>query len=316
MAQNSINTNLGALIALQNLNQTNRELNVAQSRVNTGLKVATAKDNGALFAIAAGQKAEMGALDAVKQSIQRGQSIVDVALSAGDTVMSALSELKSLAVAIQDAPRVLADPADPASDKILGESGKKLVADFDALVKEIHTALAGATFDGVNLFKKQADTLQIIRGTKPGETFDLKLASEPAAADIFKFGAAEAANPPVVDDGEYDAASGVWKALPQGDGGEVNAKLAAYSVANVEGALAAFTDALAQIGTKAKSLDRQLIFVSKQQDAIETGIGNLVDADMAKESARLTALQTKQQLGVQALSIANQAPSIILKLFQ
>jgi flagellin len=316
MAQNSINTNLGALIALQNLNQTNRELNVAQSRVNTGLKVATAKDNGALFAIAAGQKAEMGALDAVKQSIQRGQSIVDVALSAGDTVMSALSELKSLAVAIQDAPRVLADPADPTSDKVLGESGKKLVADFDALVKEIHTALAGATFDGVNLFKKQADTLQVIRGTKPGETFDLKLASEPAAADIFKFGAVAAANPPVVDDGEYDAASGVWKALPQGDGGEVDAKLAAYSVANVEGALAAFTDTLAQIGTKAKSLDRQLIFVSKQQDAIETGIGNLVDADMAKESARLTALQTKQQLGVQALSIANQAPSIILKLFQ
>jgi flagellin len=316
MAQNSINTNLGALIALQNLNQTNRELNVAQSRVNTGLKVATAKDNGALFAIAAGQKAEMGALDAVKQSIQRGQSIVDVALSAGDTVMSALSELKSLAVAIQDAPRVLADPADPASDKILGESGKKLVADFDALVKEIHTALAGATFDGVNLFKKQADTLQVIRGTKPGETFDLKLASEPAAADIFKFGAVAAANPPVVDDGEYDAASGVWKALLQGDGAEVDAKLAAYSVANVEEALASFTDTLAQIGTKAKSLDRQLIFVSKQQDAIETGIGNLVDADMAKESARLTALQTKQQLGVQALSIANQAPSIILKLFQ
>lgn len=316
MAQNSINTNLGALIALQNLNQTNRELNVAQSRVNTGLKVATAKDNGALFAIAAGQKAEMGALDAVKQSIQRGQSIVDVALSAGDTVMSALSELKSLAVAIQDAPRVLADPADPTSDKVLGESGKKLVADFDALVKEIHTALAGATFDGVNLFKKQTDALQVIRGTKPGETFDLKLASEPAAADIFKFGAVAAAAPPAVDDGEYDAARGVWKALLQGDGAEVDAKLAAYSVANVEEALASFTDTLAQIGTKAKSLDRQLIFVSKQQDAIETGIGNLVDADMAKESARLTALQTKQQLGVQALSIANQAPSIILKLFQ
>nr|WP_313633939.1 flagellin [Brevundimonas naejangsanensis] len=316
MAQNSINTNLGALIALQNLNQTNRDLNVAQNRVNTGLKVATAKDNGAIFAIAAGQRAEMVALDAVKQSLQRGQSIVDVALSAGDTVMSALTELKSLAVAIQDAPRVLSDPADPASEKLLGESGKKLVADFDAIIKEIHTALAGATFDGANVFKKQTDDLKVIRGTKPGETFDIKLKAEAAAADIFAFGSTAVVPPAAVGDKEYDAASGIWNPLPQATQAEVDDKLAAYTVAEVEKAIAGFTDTLAQIGTKAKSLDRQLIFVSKQQDAMETGIGNLVDADMAKESARLNALQTKQQLGVQALAIANQAPSIILKLFQ
>src|SRR5690606_9951981 len=118
MAQNSINTNLGALIALQNLNQTNRDLNVAQNRVNTGLKVATAKDNGAIFASAGGQKAEMVPLESVKQSLQRGRSIVDVALSAGDTVMSALTGRKGLAVAIQHAPRVLSDRADPTSEKV------------------------------------------------------------------------------------------------------------------------------------------------------------------------------------------------------
>src|SRR5690606_17154530 len=146
MALNSINTNTGALVALQNLNQTNRDLSVAQSRVNTGLKVATAKDNGAIFAIAAGQRAEMSALDSVKQSMQRGQSIVDVAMAAGETVISALTELKSLAVAIADAP------LNAAGDDF-GETGKKLVNDFEAIVKEIHAALGGATFDGVNLFK-------------------------------------------------------------------------------------------------------------------------------------------------------------------
>ncbi len=316
MAQNSINTNVGALIALQNLNQTNRDLNVAQNRVNTGLKVATAKDNGAVFGIAATQKAEMSALDAVKQSMQRGQSIVDVALAAGDTVMSALSELKSLAVAIADAPRALADPADPASEMVLGESGKKLVADFEALTQEIHMALAGATFDGVNLFKKQTADLKVIYGTKPGETFQLKAVADDATADIFKFGSVVSTPPAAPAVGEYDQATGVWKPLPQTDEAEIDAKLGAYSVANVEKALAGFTDTLAQIGTKSKSIDRQLTYLGKLQDSLETGVGNLIDADLAKESAKLTALQTKQQLGVQALSIANQGPSIILKLFQ
>src|SRR5690606_33831283 len=87
---NSINTNVGAIVALQNLNATSRDLNITQNRVNTGLKISTAKDNGAIFAIATNQRAEMGALDAVKQSIQRGQSIVDVALAAGETVVAAL----------------------------------------------------------------------------------------------------------------------------------------------------------------------------------------------------------------------------------
>ena len=88
------------------------------------------------------------------------------------------------------------------------------------------------------------------------------------------------------------------------------------TAANVDSAISAFTTILADFGTKSKSLDRQLTFVGKMQDSLETGIGNLVDADLAKESARLTALQTKQQLGVQALSIANASSSILLGLFR
>ncbi|HAC02249.1 flagellin [Brevundimonas naejangsanensis] len=271
---NSINTNVGALVALQNLNATNKSLETAQNRINTGFKVANAKDNGAIFAIATNQRAEMGALDAVKQSIQRGQSIVDVAMAAGDTVTAALTELKSLAVAIADAP---AHP-DAANDDF-NATRLALEADFDAIVKEIGDALGGANFDGVNLFAANTGAVYVTNSTTT--KFELKAAA----------GAATTATSLGFDGANRD-------------------------VATVQSAIESFTATLADLGTKSKSLDRQLTFTSKLQDALEAGIGNLVDADLAKESARLTALQTKQQLGVQALSIANQSSSILLGLFR
>lgn len=308
---NSINTNRGALIALQNLNATNRSLETTQNRVNTGMKVATAKDNGAIFAIATSQRAEMGAQDAVRQSIQRGQSIVDVALAAGETVIEALTELKSLAVAIQDAPKTYA--ADGTTVTGLGENAKKLVADFEAMVKEIHVALAGATFDGVNVFKA-ADAAGIkvtINTAAANNTFEIKAANGTAVAANLAFG-----TPAGTGAGEFDAATGVWNPRPGNTTGADPSALTDYSVANVEAAITSFTSTMADLGTKSKSLGRQMTFVDKFQDSLETGIGNLVDADLAKESAKLTALQTKQQLGVQALGIANQASSILLNLFR
>ncbi|WP_297802852.1 flagellin [uncultured Brevundimonas sp.] len=292
---NSINTNRGALVALQTLNATNKALETTQNRVNTGMKVSSAKDNGAIYAIATAQRAEMGAQDAVKQSLQRGQSIVDVALAAGETVVDALTELKSLAVAIQDAAA--------------GSSSlTKLNNDFSAIVAEIKTALKGATFDGVNLFAANPDADEPIKVTTntSGGTFDLKDAAPAAATGAY------------LTTGEVDATQGVYPD-PDDPGEEISFDLdtlADRTPANVEAAINNFTTILAELGTKSKSLDRQLSFVSKLQDSLETGIGNLVDADLAKESARLTALQTKQQLGVQALSIANSSSSILLGLFR
>ena len=277
---NSINTNGGALVALQTLNATNKALETTQNRVNTGLKVSSAKDNGAIFAIATSQRAEMGAQDAVRQSLQRGQSIVDVALAAGDTVTSALNELKGLAVAIQDAAAG-------------SDTANKLNADFTAIVKEIGSALSGAKFDGVNLFDINTAAIQVTTSTS-GSKFDLKAVSA-AATDPTK--GAAVTGPPAL--AAYDFANTTER-----------------TAANVDRAISSFASTLADLGTKSKSLDRQMTFVNKLQDSLETGIGNLVDADLAKESARLTALQTKQQLGVQALSIANSSSSILLGLFR
>jgi flagellin len=253
---NSINTNAGALVALQNLNQTSRDLTVTQNRVNTGQKVSSAKDNGAIFAIATNQRAEMGALDAVKQSMQRGQSIVDVALAAGDVVVSALTEMKALAVAIEAGGSTATTDA--------------LSADFAALQAEITSALEGANFDGKNLWTSASSVITDTKATG----FDIGMTTIATTTGI----------------GETAAA--------------------------VETVLNGFTANLATLGTQSKSLERMAIFNGKMQDALEVGIGNLVDADLAKESAKLTALQTKQQLGVQALGIANQSSSILLGLFR
>ncbi|WP_292227907.1 flagellin [Brevundimonas sp.] len=309
---NSINVNAGALIALQNLNATNKALEVTQTRVNTGLKVSSAKDNGAIFAIATAQRAEMGAQDAVRQSMQRGQSILDVGLAAGDTVTTALNELKGIAVALADAPKTYA--ADGVTVTGLGDSGKKLVADFEAIVKEIHSALGNANFDGGNVFKKQTTDLKVTTNTAAANnTFTLKLAADAAGADGLAFGTAAGTAGAA---GTFNQATGAWAAKANATTGATPSALTDYSVANVEAAITSFSSTLADLGTKSKSLDRQLTFVNKLQDSMETGIGNLVDADLAKESARLTALQTKQQLGVQALSIANSSSQILLSLFR
>ena len=253
---NSINTNYGANVALQTLNATNKALATTQGRVSTGMAVSTAKDNGAIFAIATNQRAEMSALGSVKQSLQRGQSIVDVALAAGDTVISALTEMKSLAVAIEAGGSTATTDA--------------LQADYDALQDEIDAALEGANFDGENLWTASAEVITDTAAT----------------------------------------------AKTIGMGTPADATPTATTAAAVQTAIEAFTADLATLGTQSKSLERSVAFTSKMEDALEAGIGNLVDADLAKESARLTALQTKQQLGVQALSIANSSSQILLGLFR
>ena len=270
---NSINTNVGSLVALQNLNETSRALDIAQNRVNTGKIVSTSKDNGAIFAIASNMRADMGALNSVKNSIQRGQSVIDVALAAGETISKALEEQKSLAVAIQ-------------SSAAGSASETAYLADFNALGNEITAALAGASFDGTNLYSVGSATNNLVVQTGISSTYSVH-------------GATALLGPATT------VATATGSIIRTG-----------ATVAAVDTATTAFNAKQASLGSHSKSLERQLTFTSKMQDALESGIGNLVDADLAKESARLTALQTKQQLGVQALGIANQSSSILLSLFR
>ena len=172
MAVNSINSNVGAMVALQNLNETSRALEVTQNRVNTGKSVSSAKDNGAIFAIATGMRADMGALNSVRNSIDRGKSVIDVALAAGDTISKALEEQKALAVAIQSVPSGSA-------------SATAYLADFNALGNEITAALGAATFDSVNLFSLGTATNSLVVQTGLATTQSVHAAAAAATPPAF-----------------------------------------------------------------------------------------------------------------------------------
>ena len=276
MALNSVNTNAGAMIALQNLQRTNSELATVQDRINTGRKVNSAKDNGAVWAIAQSQRAEVSSLNAVKDSLQRGQSAVDVAISAGESISDLLIQLKEKALAAKDTS------INTAARNALNE-------DFKSIRDQIAKVVSNAQFNGVNMLKSGATTFKALANADGSSTIDV-------AAEVLKLSGAKVT---ITTTEVIDTVTKAGAALTKIDA----------SIANVSASLA-------RLGTGSKSLETHLSFVSKLQDTLDAGIGNLVDADLAKESARLQALQTKQQLGVQALSIANSSSSILLGLFR
>jgi flagellin len=275
---NSVNTNASALVALQNLNATNADLAKTQGRINTGLKVASAKDNGAIWAIAQNQRATSSALDSVKESLQRGISTVDVAISAGSTVSDLLTQMKAKALAAADT-------------SLDANSRSALNEDFKALRDQIAKTVANADFNGVNLVKSGGVSVASLANADATSKITV------AAQDLSLGGTVLTTN--------------------IGAGASIGSiATASAMIGYLNTAISSVSTALSKLGTGSKALQSHLDFVGKLQDSIDVGVGNLVDADLAKESAKLQALQTKQQLGVQALSIANQSSSILLGLFR
>ena len=272
----SVNTNTGAMLALQYLNKTDRELQVAQGHINTGLKVASAKDDGSTFAIAQNMRGEVAGFHAVADSLNRGVSAIDVAMSAGHTISDLLIEMKNKAVASAD---ISLDTASRAA----------LNADFIALRAQINTIVENAAFNGTNL----------INGTVSGIT---ALAS------------ADGVNKITVSAEDMNLSGAILTMSTQAS--ISTQALGSAMITTINQSLENVNAALARLGSGSKKFTIQQDFISKLIDTLNGGIGNLVDADLAVESARLQALQVKQQLGVQALSIANQQPQIILSLFR
>ena len=272
----SVNTNSGAMVALQYLNQTQAQLGQVQSGINTGLSVATAKDNGAVFAIAQNMRGNVAGYAAVTDSINRGMSAVDVAMSAGQSISDLLVDMKQKALNAAD---VSLDTA----------SRQAMNADFVALRDQITTIVKNAIFNGFNLV--DGSTSQITA-----------LASADGSRRI-------------TVSAQKMALSGTIVTI-KSTGVISTAAKASTMVATVTSSLQNVNAALAKLSSGSKKFSIQLDFAQKLSDTLTTGIGSLVDANMAKESALLTSLQTKQQLGIQALAIANQAPSSVLSLFR
>ncbi|HKX35760.1 MAG TPA: flagellin [Rhizorhapis sp.] len=272
----SVNTNSGALVALQYLSATQGQLGRTQSHINSGLKVATARDDGAIYAIAQNQRASIAGYAAVVNSINNGTSAVDVALSAGQSISDLLIQLKTKALAAADSS------LDTASRNALN-------ANFTALRDQVATIVKNAVFNGFNLVDgstTQITALASADGTRRITT----------AAQNMKL-------------------SGSIVTLKSTATISTQAK-ASTLVATIQTSLTNVNSALAKLSSGAAKFSIQATFSQKLSDTLTAGLGNLVDANMAQESAMLQSLQVKQQLGVQALSIANQQPQTILSLFR
>jgi flagellin len=272
----SVNTNTGAQIALQYLNQTQGQLDQTQSAINSGLKVASAKDDGAIYAIAQNQRGAVAGFSSVINSLNNGSSAIDVALSAGQSISDLLIQLKQKALSA----------ADPSLDTA---SRQALNANFVALRDQISTIVKNAVFNNFNLVDGSTNMVQAL-----------------ASADGTRRVTAQAQNMSL---------SGTIVTIKTTSTVSTQAKASAL-ITVIQTSLTNVNSALAKLSSGAAKFSIQATFTQKLSDTLTAGIGNLVDANMAQESAMLQSLQVKQQLGVQALSIANQAPQTILSLFR
>jgi len=271
----SVNTNTNAMTALEYLNTTQGLLAQTENAISTGETVSSAKDNGAIYAMAQNMRGDVAGYAAVSQSLENGTSTVDVALSAGQSISDLLIQMKQQALS--------------ASDTSLDTQSRNALNDnFQALLTQIKTVVQNATFNGTNLIDGTTNQITALASTDGQHR--------------------------VTVSAENMSLSGSIVTVSSTGSISTQAK-ASTMISTVEASLNNVDSALATLGAGSAKFSIQATFVQNLSDTLNTGIGNLVDANMATESAQLTALQTKQQLGVQALSIANQAPSIALSLF-
>lgn len=272
----SVHTNTGAMIALQNLNKTNDDMLGVQNRINTGLKVSGAKDNTAIYAVAQGMRGDIRALGAVQTGLDRATTIGDVALAAGESISDLLVQMREKATAAMD----------PSLDTF---SRQAYDGDFKALLDQVNGILQNAEFDGANILNGSiTNGIEFLADADAARSVTLKSQDMSIGGTIITI--ANTASLGTVT-------------------------LATAAVAAIKTSLDNVNQALANLGSDTKKLEAHSNFVGRLVDSLTKGVGNLVDADLAVESANLQALQVKQQLGVQALSIANGQPQIILNLF-
>ncbi|KRC79045.1 flagellin [Sphingomonas sp. Root241] len=282
----SVNTNTGAMAALQSLTETNKGMSQVQSRINTGLNVSSTKDDSASYTIAQGLRGDMGGLKAVSSSLSRAKSVTDVAVAGAEQISDVVNQMKAKAYQSADAG------IDSATRTALNN-------DFVALRDQITTIVNSSDFNGTNLLKASGGTVTALQSLKDSDT-STATTWDPDSLSVANQG--------------LDLGGSVVTVSASGDiSSQASAQAMIDTLATTQDNL---KTSLSTLGAASRKIDAQSTFTSKLSDTIEAGIGNLVDADLAKESARLQALQVKQQLGVQALSIANQAPQTITSLFR
>jgi len=302
MALNSVNTNVSAQVALQSLNKTNAELQATQKRISTGYRVADATDDGAAFAVAQRVRSDVGALTTVNQELGNAKGLVATALSGLSSVSDSVNQAKSLLVQIADA-------------SISQTQRDQYVTAYKSLVERVADTVDASTYNGQTLLGSTsggvaAVSKQVINN-ESGATSVLSAEDVSGLANVLAglIGATFSRSATGAD---------TWTAAAAG-ADQTSAALALSATSGATAFAAAQTgvaNKLNQAGADSKFLDSTISFNSGKIDALNAGLGALVDADLSKESATLQALQIRQQLGTQALSMANQSPQALLSLFK
>jgi flagellin len=305
----SINTNRAAMTALQSLNATNMKLEATQQRISTGLRVSTATDNAAYWSIATTMRSDNSSLSTVKDALGLGAATVDVSYTALNASIETVKEIKDKLVAARQ----------PGVDRI------KIQTEITERQNQLQSIANSATFSGENWLS--------VDSSLPGYNAVKSIVSS------FSRGSAGVTIQTIEFDGDasklIDAnnQSGILDSEDTTTNGAVTYSILSFDISTlttnaadtqdleqiirwVDQGLSAMISSAASLGALKSRIDSQNDFVKVLMEAVERGVGTLVDADMTEESTKLQALQVQQQLGVQSLSIANQSSQNILSLFK
>ncbi len=303
-ALNSVNTNIGAQVALQSLNSTNTQLQATQKRISTGLRVADATDDGAAYAVAQRVRSDVGALTSVNDQLGSAKGLVGTALSALGKISDSVNTAKNLLVKIGD-------------NSITQDTRDQYVASYKSLVSQVADYVDGSTYNGQTLLGKTAGatptagTGRTVVSSEEGATVSIAAADNSGLANTLAS---------LIGSTFSRSASGVDSFGTIAAGADQTSAATALTATTgataFSTALKGIANQLNQTGADSNRLDATITFNNSKIDSLNAGMGALVDADLSKESAKLQALQIKQQLGTQALSMANQAPQSLLSLFK
>ncbi len=304
----SILTNNAAMTALQNLNATNRSLETTQSRISTGLKIASASDNAAYWGIATTMKSDNAALGTVKDALNLGAATIDVAAAGLNAAKDLTDKIKNKLVAatqpgidrvkVQDEITALQDQLKSVADSAVFSGQNWLSVDSSAADYNASRAIvASYTRDGAGAVTINTIDIDISDKVLYDSNGNLGLIDKDRTAG-----------------GSTIAVSAIDISALTDSAADITT-LNEY-VAIADEALADIVSASSSLGASKARVKTQQQFIGELTDSITKGVGALVDADMTEESTRLQALQVQQQLGVQSLSIANQGSQTILSLFR
>ena len=321
----SILTNASAMTALKNLNMTNNKLEVTQARISTGLRVSEAADNAAYWSIATQMRSDNKALSTVQDALGLGAAKVDVAYTGLNSAIEVVDEIKSKLVAAREA----------------GVDRSKIQDEIGELQTQLVSISSSASFVGENWLSVDSSaagfnaTKSVVASfTRASDgSVSVGTISINTSTTILFDSAADAAGPAGV--GVIDAYRDTTGAIIAGQNAptatdfrlsDMNISALTNSTADLttleqhisraDAALSEMTTAAGSLGAAKKSISMQSEFVTNLMDAVDRGVGQLVDANMNSESTKLQALQVQQQLGIQALSIANSSSQTILSLFR